>query len=116
FPASGCDGGGSTCLTEEQIFNELYAFLPTQGWTGDPGVGPSHPAKSFAVFLPRGVVDCFYSSWVYGCSANASNGAYYCAYHPARIQQSSTRLFSGGPASRYRSGADVWCGGRPNRN
>jgi hypothetical protein len=69
FPASGCnDGADATCLTDQQIENEIQNVLTAKGWHGST-------TTVFFVMTPDGVGSCFDGSSTQ-CTTNA-----YCAYH-----------------------------------
>ena len=72
LPTNGCSSG-AVCLTDAQLQSELEAFLASKGQSG----GLTH---EYFLLTPPNVVSCLSGAGT-NCSANASTGQSYCAYH-----------------------------------
>lgn len=71
YPANGCSAA-PTCLTDEQIQNELVKFVAADGL-------PAELGHEYFVITPAGVESCFEAAGK-ECSAGTKH-AKYCAYH-----------------------------------
>ena len=74
LPSNGCSSG-AICLTDAQLQSELDSFLGSQGATRDL-------TREYFLLTPPDVVTCFDSTGTQ-CSANATTGQAFCAYHSA---------------------------------
>jgi PKD domain-containing protein len=72
LPTNGCSAG-TFCLTDAQLQSELDTFLTAHSL-------PRDLTHEYYILTPPDLVSCFDSSNS-ACSANATTGAAFCAYH-----------------------------------
>ena len=78
FPGNDCPtGGGTICITDQDVINEIASVQSANGWTG--GL-----INQFALILPPNVDTCF-DSTSDSCSYNQ-----FCAYHSWYVYNGSS--------------------------
>ena len=101
YPAAQCSVGTVTCITDDQIRNELNSFISGQGIAR-----PNN--RIFFVVTPAGVESCFDSS------NNACSNQDFCAYHSGFGTLAAPTLYADIPFTGGDPGCDF--GQHPNGN